>query len=514
MTETRGDFTYWSIRPDRPIWGSQRLVVRSSMPFRQREVLAFPDLSLLGHVGPGGGVDTYLRIVNATRQAISVDDSPGLQSVSSASLAVDEDLAEDAHRTASVTTYHVVKPGWSLRVRKAGDLTHDGADREVPRVERAEYACSVATDGSLLGLARYEVGAHSGAFLEVELPEGSTPLWAAVNGTPAQPLGAGRGRWEVPLAEESSSHVALVWKSAPTTGLSSANPIALPVPGRALVPAVVTVFAPEGIEVASASSRLPATSADLVDLEKASWLARETAGMLPGLDRNALRDVEDLVAALVRIELLLRQAERAAAFDSRIAPDQRDARISGAGRAAERLRSLLSEALHNEALDEFATAARTYLGFSSGSETTASAAVPTPEPSSGVHVRPIGRPHAFQGDLGGVDRAEALVWSRTPGPEGAERPWIVGLVVLTLAVPPLSWLLARRPGGSPRIAQATLAAGLALVGFWSGPGWLLAGSRFCRARKTVADSERYSVELTSRHRRLRRLDILLRQLRE
>jgi hypothetical protein len=475
MTETRGDFTYWSIRPDRPIWGSQRLLVRSSMPFQQREVRAFPDLSLLGHVGPGGGVDTYLRIVNATRQAISVDDSPGLQSVSSASLAVDEDLAENAHRTASVTTYHVVKPGWSLRVRKAGDLTSNGADGEVPRVGRAEYTCSVATDGSLLGLARYEVGARSGAFLEVELPEGSTPLWAAVNGTPAQPLSAGRGRWEVPLAEESGSRLVLVWRSDASTSLSSMNPIALPVAGRALVPAVVTVFAPEGMEVASISSRLPATSADQVDLEKASWLARETAGMLAALDRNALRDVEDLVAALIRIELLLRQAERAAAFDPLVAPGQREDRISRSGLAANRLRALLSEALHKEALDEFATAARTYLGLGSGSETTVSVAVPTPESSTGVHVRPIGRPHAFQGDLGGVDRAEALVWSRTPGPEGAERPWIVGLVVLTLAIPLLSWLLARRPGGSPRIAQAALAAGLALVGFWAGSGWLLAG---------------------------------------
>src|SRR5205807_1601885 len=63
-TETRGESTYLSVRPDRPIWGSQRLVVRSSVPFRTSEVRSFPDLNPLGW----GVVDASLRIVRATRQ--------------------------------------------------------------------------------------------------------------------------------------------------------------------------------------------------------------------------------------------------------------------------------------------------------------------------------------------------------------------------------------------------------------------------------------------------------------
>ena len=47
-TQTRGDATFWSIRPDRPIWGSQRLVVRSSAPMTTGDARSFPDLSPLG----------------------------------------------------------------------------------------------------------------------------------------------------------------------------------------------------------------------------------------------------------------------------------------------------------------------------------------------------------------------------------------------------------------------------------------------------------------------------------
>ncbi len=62
-TETRGPNTFWMIRPDHPIWGSQRLIVRSALPLPKTGALNFPDLSPLGRWGV---VDTYLALANAS----------------------------------------------------------------------------------------------------------------------------------------------------------------------------------------------------------------------------------------------------------------------------------------------------------------------------------------------------------------------------------------------------------------------------------------------------------------
>ena len=41
-TETRGQTAVWTITPERPVWGSQRLVLRSSRPLPADRELAIP----------------------------------------------------------------------------------------------------------------------------------------------------------------------------------------------------------------------------------------------------------------------------------------------------------------------------------------------------------------------------------------------------------------------------------------------------------------------------------------
>ena len=327
--ETRRESTYWSIRPDRPVWGSQRLVVRSSNPSPPGEVRSFPDVTPLGW---GGAVDTSLRIANATDRPIAVEGSSGLQPVApqaTAGVGGDDELAASTLRAAAITSYHVVKSGWSLRVQRS-----DGPGSVAgPRVVHGEVVCTLAADGSVFGLGRYEVGARSGSFLGVELPAGSAPLWASVNGTPARPLVAGPGRRQFPLAGESASRVALAWRSDPPAPQAPTvpRPLPLPVVGRGLVPVVVRVRAGAGFEVTSAAGRLHPTGVERVELEKAGWVERETAEALSGLDRGSRRESENLVAALVRFELHLRRAERAATFDPVRGPGRR---VTGPGSAA------------------------------------------------------------------------------------------------------------------------------------------------------------------------------------
>src|SRR5262249_35355618 len=123
VSETRKDLTTWAIRPDRPVWGSWSLVIRSSLPFRGGGTRAFPELSPLGR---RGGVDTYLRIDNATKRPIAVEGSSGLQAVAASSVPADVDLEDAGAPGATAWNYHVLKDGWSLRIQKPGDAEGPG----------------------------------------------------------------------------------------------------------------------------------------------------------------------------------------------------------------------------------------------------------------------------------------------------------------------------------------------------------------------------------------------------
>jgi len=469
--ETRRETTYWSIRPERPVWGTQRLVVRSSVPAPPGEVRSFPDLSPLGW---GGAVDTSLRIANATLGPIAIEGSPGLQPVAPQGAAGDDELSSLTPRAAAVTGYHVRKSGWSLRVQR----TRTPAQGEGPRARHGEIVCTLAADGSVLGLGRYEVGPRSGPFLGVELPEDASPLWASVNGAQARPLVAGPGRWLIPLAGEPVSLVALVWRAGPPApGRAGAGrPIPLPVVGLGQVPVVVTVRSPEGVEVSSPNGRLNASSVDRVELEKADWLGQETADALSGLDRGSRREGENLVAALVRFELLLRRAERAAALEPVETPGLREVRSSYASQVARRLRGRLAEAVRTESLEDFEAAARANLGLAD--DVTGGPFAPTPETPLPVQVRPLGRPHSFHGTLDAGGRGPWLVWTTDPATATSDRLWLTGLGALQAVAPLLAWRLARRRPRARRVGRYALVAGLTLTAWWAGPAWLAAGAGF------------------------------------
>ena len=473
ISETRGESTFWTLRPERPVWGTQRVVVRSTAPFPLGSSRAFPELKPRGW----GEADTSLRLVNATRGPVTPE-AKGVREVNPQVLAPDDELALATPRAAEVTTYHVIRSDWSLRVLRPGSPEDGQANPDVPRVSRAELDCDFGADGSVVGVGRYHVGSPAGSLLPMHLAPGSLPVWVTVNGNPVRPLNAGPGRWLVPLPEKPFARVGLVWQAEPSS-VPAGGRIALPVVGGGRIPSVVTVRVPEGVRVQGIPGGLAPASPERLDLEVAGWLIGETAATLAALDRSSRRDAEDFVADVVRFESRLRQANRAASSDAPGAtPSQRSNRIEEVRLASTRLRARLAEAAHDEVLDEYLDAARVHLGLAPRNASTPMEAAP--DPVSPVQSRALGRPVAFLGELVGTDPGRAsLLWSvRRDDVSGDDRLVWIALGTLTFAGPPLAWLAARGTRSSRTIARLVLVSGLALSGFWGGPSWLAASLGF------------------------------------
>jgi hypothetical protein len=236
---------------------------------------------------------------------------------------------------------------------------------------------------------------------------------------------------------------------------------------------VVTVRAPASLRVLCPTGRLASVGLEKAELEKAEWLVDETAGALRGLDRSSRRDAENLVASLIQFEMLLRRAERAAAFDPGAVANLREERSSQADRNSRRLRSRLADAVQTEALDEFDYAARFHLGLVP--EPAVAPVAPTPEIPPVVQVRPVGRPYSFQGVLDASGRSNWLVWAPVGGTPSVDHLRYLGLIVAVALSPVVAWLIAKRSTHPHRTGYVVLAAGLSFVAYWSGPFWLTAG---------------------------------------
>src|SRR5262249_58221315 len=74
---------------------------------------------------------------------------------------------------------------------------------------------AVMPDRGVIGRAMYEVVPDSGRLLTIELPTGSTILWAAVEPTPSVPLRAGPSSWSIVLDPGRQGRVCVVWRTPP-----------------------------------------------------------------------------------------------------------------------------------------------------------------------------------------------------------------------------------------------------------------------------------------------------------
>ncbi len=201
---------FLTIAPRRPLWGSHRFVLRSTLPLGSDREIVHPEVAPLGW----GAVDAYLGVVNATGHPLPAEDATGLKPITYATRFGDREFTRDAGIPTSA--FHVEEKQWVLCVKLPRTGTEPPGSRDdAAHVSQADVALTVLPDRSIVGRALYEVLPDSGRFLTVELPPGSKILWAAVEPDPVLPLRSGPGAWSIVLDAGRQDCICLVWKTPP-----------------------------------------------------------------------------------------------------------------------------------------------------------------------------------------------------------------------------------------------------------------------------------------------------------
>ena len=143
-----GETTSWTIRPDRPLWGAHRVIIRSSRPVRRGEPIDFPALVPKGR----GAAETSVMVADASGLRLIPEGSPGLQPIEAARLGSDAPIPPIG---LPLTAYRVRRDDWTLRVRTPGSFDAASEPRgefeegeNWARVTLADLLCVLAPDGS------------------------------------------------------------------------------------------------------------------------------------------------------------------------------------------------------------------------------------------------------------------------------------------------------------------------------------------------------------------------------
>ncbi|WP_165227420.1 hypothetical protein [Aquisphaera insulae] len=446
-SEERGSNSIWTLTPARPVWGTQRLVVRSSQPLSPGQEIQHPEVIPLGV----SSVATNLALVHAIGSTLTTAGSSTFQQVAYAGRFADEEF-----RTLPGTqarAFHVERDNWSLRVQVPASPAErqDEADPSA-RVVSADVDLTILPDGSARGRSVVDVLPRTGRFLTVELDAGGQIPWTTVDQVPVRPLRGGERRWLIPLRDSAGPHVAIYWTVPPPaspTGEDTADlRLAIPTTGPDRVPARVTVHLADGMAVRSLSTDLDLTVADRVILDRAERIGRELMEFLIQMDRGSGRDREKVAGLLIAHELNLRAAERSIRWSSRHLPSDRRDRAERDLAEIQASRRLLIEGLKAAALDDEIAAALSYLGQD---ETPASTAISVAEPAIGDRIRGLGRMSFLIGMAPGIaDEPASLTISRGNSPavsegETADRARSL-LMLVVLAAIGLAAIVRARPG--------------------------------------------------------------------
>ena len=300
-TETRGADAFWTITPERPIWGSQRFVLRSSRSLKsERDIDPPGDHS----AGKRSG-----RCLSGRRQR----DGPP---------ADDRELCWSRKDTVCVTIRareftsggHVGRcisgdqESWALRVQ----LPRDAAETS----DSEEGSARVAFAEMIVRSCR--IGRASAG------PCTRRRQWFAlvVRASRRQLAALGDGRLQSrhsaplvirdmvdPLDDHRQSRIGLIWKTErPRTTPRSTWPVVLPRAGSGPATTLVSVYTPSRDAIRGDGAGLePVTMAEL-EMARADWLARCIGDLVAKIDRSSGRDHEKLVSLLINHEMALRSA--------------------------------------------------------------------------------------------------------------------------------------------------------------------------------------------------------------
>jgi hypothetical protein len=430
-TETREKSAFWTITPERPIWGSQRFVLRSSRLLGADRELAHPEISPLGR----GEVDAYLGNVNATGRPLPAENSVGLEKLPFAA----RFQAREFARGPGIPTaaFRVTREVWSLRVPLPRGFSPANDSRDVSaRVALADVIVTAMPDRSAIGRAVYETVPESGSSLSVTFPGNCSLLWATVDGNPVTSFRSSSGAWSISLDERRQARVALIWRSEADATASSSGPpwpVALPRAGLGPAPTLVAVYTPPQLMIQGDSGGLEPTAMARIEMARADWLAGSISDLVAKIDRSSGRDHEKLVSLLVNHEMALRSAARS---DRRGVPEAAVPRIGRSGPSAEKIRAARAatvDATRRAGLGADLASVQWYLGESP--EDFAGPLVRVPAAIASDRIRLLGQPFAFFGVIPGIDEPSAktsLTLENRPWLARASIPPIRAMVTLGL----------------------------------------------------------------------------------
>jgi hypothetical protein len=413
-TEIREKMAYWTITPERPIWGSQRIVLRSSRPLGADREIAHPEISPLGR----GQVDTYLGIVNAMGRPAASESAVGLEKIPHATRFQAREFAGGIGTPGGA--YRVAREVWSLRVPLPRNLVPANQSRDgSARLALADVIVVALPDRSCMGRAVFETIPGSGSSLALALPAGCSLLWASTDGNPVIPFRSSLGTWSISVDNHRESRVGVIWKSAAGAFATSGQswPVPLPRAGLGPAPAAVAVYAPPEFMIQGNFGGLEPTAMARVEMARADWLAGAINDLIAKFDRSSGRDHEKLVSLLVGHEMALRGAARS---DRRGDPDVAIMRASGPGVSTEKIRAARSarfESVRRAGLGADMSSVQWYLGEAQTPLT--GSLIRVPAASTFERIRLFGQPFPLLGVIPGADEPLART-SLTLG----NRPWV------------------------------------------------------------------------------------------
>ena len=466
-----GPFMFWKLSPERAVWGSQRVVLRSALPLLPGQELQLPEIAPLGR----GVADTYLGLVYATGSTLTTAGSSGLHEIRHASRFKDEEFG-DVPGTNS-RAFHVQRDNWSLKVQ-IPPATDDagGTAKESARVVSADVNVTMLPDRSLQGRAVYETQAHTGRFLLAELPPDSTLLWTTVDQSPTAPLRSSEGRWLIPLGEQGPCRVCLFWSATdPVVGSTGSGwSLILPSAGVGRVSTLVTLHLPDHLTIKPSLAGLELTVPDRMELERADRIARQITEFIAQIDRSSGRDRERATSLLIAHEMSLRSAERSLRWSARVGDRTRKERAERDLEVIQSTRKALLETLRAAAMDDEIDAAQNYFGLATKSS--AGTLVAVPEPAGPDRLRNLGRPSFLIGLSSGLNEQPTKIngsfenasSTENETPDRARSTLMLGLLMAL----GLTAVARRRPATSSFLI---LIGFLGMLGFVGGPAAAAAG---------------------------------------
>ena len=285
-SEIRGPSALWSITLRPPFWGSHRFVVRSTLPLAADREIVYPDLVPLGN---NGAFNANLGIVNATGHPLISEGSTGLKPIDFATHFQDKEFARDIGTPDRA--FHVLRDPWVLRIQLPRVAPESGGSQaDDARVAFSDLTMTVLPDRSIIGRAVYETVPESGHRLTIELPAGSSILWAVVDSNPAIPLQSGPGTWSIVLDGRREERTCVIWKTGPAAPPATGSDTwssALPKAGVGTSRSLLSVFTPPGVTVEGIPAGFEPASMVRLELARADGIAQSIRSLLGQVDRSS-----------------------------------------------------------------------------------------------------------------------------------------------------------------------------------------------------------------------------------